>query len=320
MRVASRTSLIVLAAAFVVGLLGSSGAFGSTLIARNARDVELKITKDGKALVEFKRQGDQKYILAWGAINGRAHPKCGKLQGRRCGPAQVELRHRRLFPGGDEGRRIINGPNKCSNYDGPELAWLVAACQAPDGTYWAAQSWVRIARHHGAIGGSTQELRISHWSGPLEKVVVRQTWEKARGHYGERLYGFVMYQGKPVFGLRWNGAGVPLDGFGRVIYFDTYNSGYGGGWHRLEGFLSKPIHGQFCYTIGHPASGGPHSRGAGKKYRATAMGVGVTPDVFVGPFAARPESVFDPVWLQKAYEEQLRLSRGSKFCRPQVPR
>ena len=33
--------------------------------------------------------------------------------------------------------------NACAPYDGPALPYLVAACKAPDGTYWALQSWQR---------------------------------------------------------------------------------------------------------------------------------------------------------------------------------
>jgi len=34
--------------------------------------------------------------------------------------------------------------NKCRPYSGPALNWLVAACTAPDGSFWALQSWQRM--------------------------------------------------------------------------------------------------------------------------------------------------------------------------------
>ena len=33
--------------------------------------------------------------------------------------------------------------NQCRPYDGPPLAYVVAACKAPDGSYWALQRWQR---------------------------------------------------------------------------------------------------------------------------------------------------------------------------------
>jgi hypothetical protein len=310
-----RLVLAGLCAAVGVFALAASTASGSVLIARGASNVKLKVVKGGKAVVSYKRGGRRQYLLAWGALNARAHPKCGKLHGKACGPAQVNLRHRRLHRSGHKAGKLIFAKNKCGPYDGPELGWLVAACRAPNGSYWALQRWARIARRHAAIGSRTGELRLSHWSGPLEKVVVKQTWNKAHGHYGERLYGQVTYRGKPVYGLRWNGIGVPLDGYGRVIYFDTFNSSYGSGWHRMVGFLSKPVHGEFCFNIA-----GPHVAGAGEQYRATAMGVGVTPDILVAPFAAKPASLFDWTAYVQSFIEQTKLAKGSKFCHPQKPR
>src|ERR1043166_4214971 len=31
--------------------------------------------------------------------------------------------------------------NACQPYDGPALSYLVTACKAPDGSYWAVQNW-----------------------------------------------------------------------------------------------------------------------------------------------------------------------------------
>jgi hypothetical protein len=305
-----------LAAALAACLAGARTAESSVLIARSAHGVSLSVTPGGKALIRYDNGGRQ-YVVAWGALNARPHPKCGSLQGALCGPRQVEMQHRRIFAAGAAGNRIIRGRNRCLHYDGPKLAWAVAVCKAPDGSYWALQSWVRIARNHGAIAGGVKELRLSHWSGSVEKVVVKQTWQKAHHHYGERLYGQITYHGQPVYGLRWNHIGVPMDGYGRVMYFDTQGSKYGEGWHRLDGFLSKPNSGQYCYNIG---LFGPHSDGAGQLYRVTAMGTGVTPDVRVGPFRAKPESVFDWNAYVQSYIDQTQLSEGSKFCHPQQPR
>ena len=49
---------------------------------------------------------------------------------------QVQLRK-------DYSGRSWSAAGSCRQYDGPKLAWLVTACAAPDGSYWAVQSWRR---------------------------------------------------------------------------------------------------------------------------------------------------------------------------------
>ena len=56
--------------------------------------------------------------------------------------------------------------NACRPYDGPELQWLVTACKAPDGSYWAVQAWQRMLPNYGLAPTPKQavwELRLSHW-------------------------------------------------------------------------------------------------------------------------------------------------------------
>src|SRR5438128_1018959 len=56
--------------------------------------------------------------------------------------------------------------NVCRPYTGPPLAWFVAACTAPDGSYWALQSWQRMLPDYGLAPAPAQavwELRLSHW-------------------------------------------------------------------------------------------------------------------------------------------------------------
>ena len=52
----------------------------------------------------------------------------------------------------------------CLPYDGPALAWEVAACKAPDGSYWALQAWQRGLPDLGVTATAAQsawELRLS---------------------------------------------------------------------------------------------------------------------------------------------------------------
>ncbi|HEY8237329.1 MAG TPA: hypothetical protein VIF85_11865, partial [Gaiellaceae bacterium] len=57
----------------------------------------------------------------------------------------------------------------------------------------------------------------------------------------------MVYQGKPVYGFHTTGLGSPLDGYGRLIYVDTFDSRYGSGWHRENSFVTHRPKGIFCY-------------------------------------------------------------------------
>src|SRR5581483_4305722 len=46
------------------------------------------------------------------------------------------------------------------------------------------------------------------------------------------------YDGPPVHGYGTTQRGAPTDGFGRLIYLDTYNSVYGEGWRRENSFVA----------------------------------------------------------------------------------
>ncbi len=148
--------------------------------------------------------------------------------------------------------------------------------------------------------------------------------------YNERfqdLFGRYTYQGTPVYGFGTTPHGAPTDGFGRLIYLDTYNSVYGPGWRRENSFVSHNPTGAFCYGFypfdptkggykhppGQTARRGP---GTGEKYRLFAEGPGVTPDVAKIVLALH---AFDPrnpadVALQTEQSSVL-LSYGDKSCR-----
>ena len=65
--------------------------------------------------------------------------------------------------------RDLRSGNACRHYDGPILAGVVAACKAPDGSYWALQQWQPNLPHRGfppyAAGQTDWELDVSHWTG-----------------------------------------------------------------------------------------------------------------------------------------------------------
>jgi hypothetical protein len=200
--------------------------------------------------------------------------------------------------------------NRCRRYAGPPLAWLVTACTAPDGSHWAVQSWRRALPNYGLPPSAEQaaaELRLSHWKGETAKLEVKLDWAYRRYHH---LYGRLTYAGKPVHGFRSTSAGVPLDTFGRNIYLDTFDSAYGPGWRRENSFLAQRPSGVFCYGFFERAG---RPVGAGRRYRATVIGPGVTPDVvWEGP----APGAYDAARDRAANEEQRSLFAGTRLCRP----
>jgi len=243
-----------------------TSADASQLVDRKATDARLAVSADGKALVTYRARGRLRHVLATGAINALAPT-----------PGRQQVSFTMLYGRGMKSRRVFRRfANVCSAYDGPPLAWLVAACKAADGSYWALQSWQRELPNYGvkARGGqAARELRLSHWTGELPVLSITPGWAY-RGRF-DHLYGSFSYLGAPVYGFRTTKRGAPLDRWGRSLYVDTYNSAYGPGWRRENGFLTRRGTGTFCY--GFYNRGG--RVGKGQLYRVTVAGPGVTPDV-----------------------------------------
>jgi hypothetical protein len=260
---------IVLITMLLVAAFAASPAFGSAIIGRDVTRPTLTIDGQGRAHVSYSSGGRREELVAWGAINARTPSRT---------VPQVKFRLRY-----GEG-----GKGSCIPYDGPPLAWLVEACIAPDGSYWALQSWQRLKPSYGGTRGAW-ELHLSHWRGSLAQLVVYQNWV----HGGVRhIFGRLTYDGQGVYGFTSTPLGNPLDGYGRNVYVDTFDSAYGEGWHRANGFLTHHrghTLGDFCFAF-YPHAG--HPRGNGSKYRATVEGLGVTPDVMweandIGAFNAK---------------------------------
>jgi len=278
--------LVLVSLLLAVGA-GAAPAFGSAIIGRNVSRPTLTIDRQGRAHVSYSSGGRRVVLTAWGAINALA-PNRARPQ------VTFQLRY------GEGGKGV------CLPYDGPPLAWLVKACKAPDGSYWALQSWQRLKPNYGGTQGAW-ELHLSHWRGPPAQLVVYQNW--AYGRY-RHFFGRLTYRGRGVYGYTATGQGAPLDGYGRNIYVDTFDSAYGKGWHRENSFLTHHrghTLGDFCYGF-FPHFG--HPTGEGTKYRATAEGPGVTPDVM---WAASDVGQFD-AGVQRQMQG-LERSWGDPKCR-----
>jgi hypothetical protein len=294
--------LVITLAAASLALPGT--ALGSELIDRNASNIQLKVSRNGKqALLLYRARGRQQHVLAWGAKNAIA-PTRGRKQ----------VKFKLDYSGGwGTYRKNIwkTFGNHCQKYDGPTIQWVKMACKAPDGSYWAVQKWQRQLPNFGINpnrGQAVWELRLSHWSGALPEFVVKLNWTRwGLSRVYDHLYGYLRYQGKPVHGFRSTPAGVPLDTFGRNIYVDTFNSKYGQGWKRENSFLTHKDSGVFCYGF-YPH--GKHPVGNGERYRATVIGPGVTPDLF---WQSEAPGAFDETVDQAANDELNSL--GDPLCK-----
>jgi len=283
----------------VLAAVLASTANASQLIDRNATGVKLEVDAKGEALITYRADGKLKHVLAWGALNAiaptRSRPQVAFQVDYAGGWGKYHRDYWKTFK------------NVCSAYDGPQLAWFVSACKAPDGSYWALQAWQRMLPNYGVAATPAQaawELRLSHWTGELPVLTITTDWA---WHQWDHLFGTFTYDGSPVYGFKATSGGNPLDSFGRNVYVDTFDSAYGPGWKRENSFLTHTGTGAFCYSVNpHPG----HPAGKGTKYRATVEGPGVTPDVMWEGLAPGP---YDKQADQIANSEIAQL--GDKQCR-----
>ena len=298
MRLMKVTFLIAAALAFSSA---AGPARASEIIDRNAQSVRLGVDASGHAMVTYKVRGRVMHVRAWGAIDAR-QPTTSRPQ----------VRLRKDY----SGRNWTSFRNQCRAYDGPRLALQVAACAAPDGSYWALQSWRRTLPNfdgprRGGLGA--WELHLSHWSGAIATLEAWTDWVyDGRYHH---LFGRLTYDGRPVYGFSATRVGSPLDTYGRNIYVDTLDSRYGKGWRRENAFLSHRPTGVFCYGFYGFTSRGP---GNGAKYRLTAIGPGVTPDVSVtlpGLNDYNPNSPEDVAYEQQRNALQDSIAGVDTKCR-----
>jgi hypothetical protein len=288
------------ACAVLAAVALAPAAQASELIDRNASGISLAVSRDGKALVTYRAQGKLHRVLAWGAVNAITPTR-----------DRPQVKFKLDYSGGwGTFRRPVwkTLRDACRPYDGPQLRWVVASCRAPDGSYWALQTWQRMLPNYGLAPTPKQavwELRLSHWTGEPAVLEIGTNWAYRRF---DHIFGRFTYRGSSVYGFRSTSAGVPLDTFGRNLYVDTFNSAYGPGWKRENSFLTHTGSGAFCYGF---YRHGPRPAGAGDRYRATIIGPGVTPDVsWESPAPGAYSRELDSV-----ANDAIR-ALGSEACRP----
>jgi hypothetical protein len=311
----------VIAACVVTALCAAGSAGAAQLIDRNATGLRLSVNAKGEALLTYRSAGRLKHVLVWGAINAHT-PQSGAQQ----------VKFKLDYSGGWGRYRSLYWQHfggSCGAYDGPSLPNVVAACKAPDGSYWAAQSWPQPLPDLGftpwTAAQTARWLEVSHWSGPVAQLETGMHWVYD-GRFQD-LFGRYTYLGQPVYGFGTTRYGAPTDGFGRLIYLDTFNSVYGQGWRRENSFVPHNPSGAFCYGFypfdptkggykhpaGQSAARGP---GTGERYRLFAEGPGVTPDVAVEVAALHPFDPKNPQDLSLEAEASAQLaSYGDKSCR-----
>lgn len=283
----------------VVSSFGFAGtASASQLIDRNASNIQLKVSRDGKAMVTYRAHGRRWDVLAWGAMNALHPNKVRK---------QVQFRLDRAGGWGTFGKKL-RFANACRPYDGPPLAHVVTACKAPDGSYWALQQWQRALPNLGLAPWLSEQraraLHLSHWKGPLAVLDGWTDWSwSGRNHH---IFGRLTYLGQPVHGFKTNRFGARKDKYGRLVYLDTFGSKHGSGWRRENSFVTHKRTGAFCYNFrarnpleggyARPGGygGGLRGPGHGQAYRMTVEGPGVTPDVKWEGKGLEPFSVLNP--------------------------
>jgi hypothetical protein len=245
----------------------------------NVTGLSLKVNAKGEALLTYQRSnGSVRRVLVWGALNAR--PPSAEIP---------QVRFKWDYAGGwgkyRNGKYWMGFKDGCRPYDGPPLAMLVAACKAPNGTYWTIQAWQRRLPllgfdpwlpHH-----ANWELHVAHWSGPLPVLEVSPNWTYDGKWQG--VFGRYRYLGSPVYGFGATAKGVPKDKYGRNLFIDTLNSAYGPGWKRESGILTHKGTGTFCHSFvpQRPFAGYPSQEirppASGERYRITVGGPGVTP-------------------------------------------
>jgi hypothetical protein len=293
-------------------MLVTPAAQASDLLDVNAQAITLKV-HGGRALVEYRANGKARHVLVWGAINART-PESGLPQVRfkHDYSGGLKLEHRAMW---------VSFKNECRPYDGPPLVYVVAACKAPDGSYWALQSWQRNLPHRGWdpwTGGQRQwELRVSHWNGEMAHLELYADWAFHGDAHG--IFGRMTYGGMPVHGFHTTLNGEPTDSYGRSLYIDTFDSAYGPGWKRETSIVFRKPSGAFCYSFwpthdvslpGQPA----RPEGHGTKYRISVVGPGVTPDVSA---EALDLGTYDPAVEKQQDVLFTKVIAGDKFCSTQ---
>ena len=251
-----RIRLLATLSTCLLALVLPGAASAAQIVDRSVASPTLSVNNRNVALVTYTVHGVNRHVLYWGAVDW-----ANTFKRDYSGGWKSKMADYKRFP------------NNCRPYTGPRLAYMVSACDAPDGSHWALQQWSRLWKNYGGTRAPA-ELYISHWRGNVGELNIYTDYSYHGKH--QHLWGSFTFHHRPVFGLTHTLQGVPTDKQGRNIYVDFLK---GPTWRRVNSFLTHPPTAGFCYTFAnHPASSpGWNGQGTGDAYRATAIGPGVSP-------------------------------------------
>lgn len=290
-RTLARSRGISAAVTLLIALLvAPSLASASDLVATSTSKEDLRVNAKGIAKVSYKSKGKQNCVLYKGALNAGAFERTGTPNAtsfkydRSCGwkTGWINHKERKKFK------------NTCGPYTGPALPYLVASCTAKDGSHWALQKWARTTPNYGGDPDeATKETRLSHFTGDPATLTIHPNWSWT-GRFMHIATTFE-YQGKPWYALNFKENGYVLDGIGRNVVIDSYDSDMGSGWKRVNAVLTHRPSGQLCFGFSPKTIPGTSTKsGSGyssvNKYRLGVPGPGVSPDI---------EKEFDGVTLEQ---------------------
>src|SRR5205823_13620070 len=147
-----RTRALVLLPVLAFAASLAAPASASQLVNRDVRNIQLAVNNKGEALVTYRTvRGRTQHVLAWGAVNARQPNRTLRQQRFKLDYAGGWRKYHKLY--------WKTFRSSCSAYDGPALAWMVRACKAPDGSYWALQKWQ----------GQQTDLSLTSWTAGLRQ-------------------------------------------------------------------------------------------------------------------------------------------------------
>ena len=173
-----------------------------------------------------------RHVLLWGAINARTPD-----------PNVPQVAFKADYSGGwgkyRDGSYWKTFKNACEPVRrARRSSFGVTACTAPDGSYWAVQSWQRycrcaVSRRSGRSrerSASTSRTGAGRWrSSPSRRTSpTAATWT---GLFGQLTYG-----GAPVYGFKTPAYNKTADGYARYVYIDTLQLGL----RRRAGSATRP--------------------------------------------------------------------------------
>ena len=190
---------------------------------------------------------------------------------------------------------------------GPSSSWLVAACKAPDGSYWALQRWQRLLPMRGVA-----PFRPGAGGVRAPRLALVGAAARARGLAELDVRRQVAGALRPAHlstGARSSGSAprrASEDPNARFFYVDTFNSVFGTGWRHDAGKVAHSRNGAFCYSFvpqltppGYPTRE-LRPPGNGERHRVTVMGPGVTPviqwEAALGRYDPQQDAVFNALF------------------------